>query len=208
MEQEKITVFPAGKILFKQGDFSRDLFFVKSGKVQLFRTEMSRTVIIATVESGGIIGEISALAGGQRSATAKVAEFSEMVVVTPAEFKTKIEELPDWLLKIAKIIAGRLRETDAKIEMESPDINYANILRLFVYFFSDKENQLLKKNEIENDINKFLSITFEEITDSINRIEKQGLIQIKANKIGVSSIKLLEEAADKARIEIKENNLF
>ena len=80
------TVFDVatGDVLLKQGDTDYHAFFVLSGRVVVKREESGRYRITRSVGPGGQFGEISALNGSPRMATA-IAEEPTRVLCLPAE---------------------------------------------------------------------------------------------------------------------------
>src|SRR5581483_11288370 len=83
---EGATVFEvaAGEVLLKQGETDRHAFFVLTGRVVVKREEHGRLRITRSVVPGGQFGEVSALNGTPRMATA-VAEGPTRVLCLPAE---------------------------------------------------------------------------------------------------------------------------
>jgi len=70
LKMESITI-PAGQTIFRENETSSDLYLVRSGKVavNLFVQESER--LLKTVETGGVIGEMSVATNGKRTATAR-----------------------------------------------------------------------------------------------------------------------------------------
>ncbi|MEY4938805.1 MAG: hypothetical protein RIQ93_540, partial [Verrucomicrobiota bacterium] len=83
---EGVTVFEvaAGDVLLRQGDTDTHAFFVLAGRVVVKREEGGRYRITRTLGPGGQFGEISALNGTPRLATA-VAEEPTRVLCLPAQ---------------------------------------------------------------------------------------------------------------------------
>ncbi|HEX6618573.1 MAG TPA: Crp/Fnr family transcriptional regulator, partial [Solirubrobacteraceae bacterium] len=65
-------------------------------------------------EPGDLIGEMSALDGGPRSATATALEPVEVIAVSREAFTGFLERTPGVALVLARMIARRLRDADRK----------------------------------------------------------------------------------------------
>jgi len=95
-----VRALQPGELLFQQGDPGREMFVVVKGEVELIR-EGER---VATVQAGQCFGEVAALLGERRTATARVgAEGAEVVGFDPARLSD-----PALLLKLLQDMARRL----------------------------------------------------------------------------------------------------
>jgi Ni/Fe-hydrogenase subunit HybB-like protein len=94
-----------GDILLRQGETETHAFFVLSGRVVVEREESGRARITRTAGPGEQFGEVSALSGGPRMATAIAEEHAEVLRV-PAEALRKLMKTP----ALAKVIHARMTE--------------------------------------------------------------------------------------------------
>ncbi|MBK9645953.1 MAG: cyclic nucleotide-binding domain-containing protein [Deltaproteobacteria bacterium] len=77
--RERLAV---GSPLFEEGEHGEELFVVVKGRVLLSRrTQAGENVAVATIQAGGVLGEIALLQPGPRSASAIVTEDAEIVRV-------------------------------------------------------------------------------------------------------------------------------
>ncbi len=107
-----IKKYKKGDILYKQGDKSTELYILNSGKVEVYVDD----IYIATIsEKGAIIGESSLLLNQTRSATLKVVEDSEFMVIPSEYIDNVILENPAIGLNLLKIIITRLRNTTKQL---------------------------------------------------------------------------------------------
>jgi CRP-like cAMP-binding protein len=78
---------PAGEILWRQGDDARELVFIVDGSVSAFlRLAGDRTVEIARVSPGEMVGEIALLDGGGHTMGVRATEASTVLALGRAEF--------------------------------------------------------------------------------------------------------------------------
>ena len=61
--------YEKGKIIFREGGESDDIFIVESGQVGVFKSNGEKFVRLATVEKGAMFGEMAAITKEKRSAT-------------------------------------------------------------------------------------------------------------------------------------------
>lgn len=122
------TTFGAGQTLFKQGEKGGDLYFIKSGKVELtVRAETGESAVVAVLGDRNVLGTMSFLEGDSRSATAKCLTEVKAVVVKQAMRERLLETIPKWFFLVVKDLSASLRRLD---------VSYASVLA---------ENEQLKK---------------------------------------------------------------
>jgi Ni/Fe-hydrogenase subunit HybB-like protein len=101
----------AGEVLLRQGETDTDAFFVLRGRVVVEREESGRRRITRSAGPGDQFGEVSALAGTPRVATA-IAEEPSRVLRMPAESLRKLMKHPQMSRIIRARMAERLMITD------------------------------------------------------------------------------------------------
>jgi len=207
MEQDskgkKVLKFKKGEFLFKQNDLTKDLYIVKSGKVRVFKIEGGIEIDLDQIAPGGIIGEIAAIDNGPRSASVVALEDTEVFVISQEEFKKLSEKIPDWLKKICAILAGRLRETDAKIDRnleKDETLNIASALFLVSstdIFKTTQEGLEANSKILEDEIMDITGVKYSELSSALNNLEKkEGIIKFEKGKIIIKDIKKLEQISN------------
>lgn len=63
--------FDPGDVLMRQGDRGDDVYLVRSGELDVIRTEEGRERTVASLGTGAIVGEVAALTGSPRTATVR-----------------------------------------------------------------------------------------------------------------------------------------
>ncbi len=107
----KRTVTRSQPIL-RAGAAGDDVVLVLSGRVQLVAYGMAqREVLLAIRGPGELLGEMAALGGRRRSASAIAVEDVEAGFLTGDEFRAYLREHPDAALVLIRMLVGRL--TDA-----------------------------------------------------------------------------------------------
>jgi Ni/Fe-hydrogenase subunit HybB-like protein len=95
----------AGDVLLRQGETDDKAFFILQGRVVVKREESGRFRITRSVGPGEQFGEISALAGAPRTASA-IAEEPGLLLRLPAEALRKLMRNP----RLNKVIRSRMSE--------------------------------------------------------------------------------------------------
>jgi uncharacterized membrane protein len=105
--------FKEGEIIFHDGDSGGEIFILRNGSVELFieNTE-GQKIMISENEKGDVIGELSFLDGGSRTATAMAREATEMLVMHRDKLLEFIDKHPHAAMDLLTAVGRRLRATD------------------------------------------------------------------------------------------------
>jgi CRP-like cAMP-binding protein len=109
--------YPAGTVLFREGDLGREMFVLVSGRVRLTKRVRDIEKSVATLPAGEFFGEMAILNNRPRSATCTVIEDSEMIVVQPEAFDGLIYHHREVAVRLIRRLAHRLGEANADIAL-------------------------------------------------------------------------------------------
>lgn len=116
--------YPAGASLYLEGDSCSTVVVVVSGRVKVFSlTEHGEEVLLAVRGPGALLGELSAVDGGPRSASVAALEPVVALVVPIAAFVDFLRGHGDAAIALLQLVTGRLRDADRKrVEAAAYDI--------------------------------------------------------------------------------------
>jgi len=100
-----------GEIIFHEGNPSSNAYIVGLGSIEIVENTENGQKVMGVLGENEIFGEMGLIDGLPRSATARALEDSVVYVLTPQTFDTMVQENPEALLPILKILISRLRET-------------------------------------------------------------------------------------------------
>jgi CRP-like cAMP-binding protein len=107
--------FRAGTALFHEGDPSDWVLLVERGRVKVASvTADGKDVVLAVRGPGELIGELSALDGLPRSATASAIDDIDARVVQADQLRAFLAEYPGASLVLLSTICRRLRDSDRR----------------------------------------------------------------------------------------------
>ena len=122
---------PAGRALLRQGTRGTDAFFVLSGRVSVNREDSGRQRTVRTLGPGEQFGEISALNGTPRTATA-VADEPSRVLRVPAEALRELMKSPELGRVIRARMHDRLMISDRALLTLRHIVQVAMIINVFL----------------------------------------------------------------------------
>ena len=103
--------FKKGEVIFHEGNPSDDAYIISLGSIEILENTASGQKVLGILGENEIFGEMGLIDGQPRSATARAREDSVVYVLTPKTFDNMVQENPEALLPILKILINRLRET-------------------------------------------------------------------------------------------------
>lgn len=105
--------FRRGDVVFRQGDVAAEIFLIVKGQIGIAsQAPDGREALVARLEAGSIFGELPLFDGQPRSADARALESSRLLAISYEYVHAVIDEQPDLLWGLLRIMAGRLRAAD------------------------------------------------------------------------------------------------
>jgi uncharacterized membrane protein len=105
--------FNEGEIIFHYGDSGGEIFILRNGSIELFIESMEgEKIVISENEKGDVIGELSFLDGGARTATALAREATQTLVMHRDRLLEFIDKHPHAAMDLLTAVGRRLRATD------------------------------------------------------------------------------------------------
>jgi uncharacterized membrane protein len=105
--------FNEGEIIFHYGDSGGEIFILRNGSVELFIESMEgEKIVISENEKGDVIGELSFLDGGARTATALAHKATQTLVMHRDRLLEFIDKHPHAAMDLLTAVGRRLRATD------------------------------------------------------------------------------------------------
>jgi CRP/FNR family transcriptional regulator len=104
--------FSIGEVLFAEDDSSGVAYIIKSGRVSLTKRMPNGTnKVVAAIEAGSIVGEMSLIKNAPHSVTATATEEGQALILTRDEYRKRLDKSDKVLAMILRSITDRLRST-------------------------------------------------------------------------------------------------
>lgn len=101
--------YPPGGVIFAAGDPGREMYVVRSGRVDL---KLGDT-LLESVGPGGILGELALVDPAPRSASAVAGPDCTLARVDQEAFDDLVHRVPGLALEVMRVMARRLRKANA-----------------------------------------------------------------------------------------------
>lgn len=111
----RVRRFRRGAMLFHEGEDADHVLIVRSGRVKVSSfTADGKEIVLAVRGPGELLGELSAIDGEPRSATAGALEGVEVLSVPAEDFRAFLGTRPRIAVALMQMLARRLRDADRK----------------------------------------------------------------------------------------------
>ena len=105
--------FKKGTVIFEYGDPGGEIFILREGMVEVFvETCAGEKIVLAENKRGDVLGELSFLDGGHRTATAVAREDTQMLIMHRDRLLDFIDKHPHAAIDLLTVVGRRLRATD------------------------------------------------------------------------------------------------
>jgi uncharacterized membrane protein len=112
----EIRQVPAGSVLFRLGDPGDDLYVIGDGTVEVHtRDILGQKISIAMLGQGEILGELSLIDDGPRTATATTEQDCTLLVLKRGDLLDFIRRNPEASIDLMAMLAERIRETHSRL---------------------------------------------------------------------------------------------
>ena len=103
-------------VVFEEDDRADELFVVRNGRIAVGRKSIDgRESLVALMESGDVFGEMPLFDQGNRSASARALERSEILGIPYDFVRSCFDAKPQLLWTVVALLAERLRTTDSAL---------------------------------------------------------------------------------------------
>jgi predicted acylesterase/phospholipase RssA/CRP-like cAMP-binding protein len=101
-----------GQVLVEQGDAADKVYFIESGQVAASKATPRGDVVVGTVEAGQVIGEVTVVAGGLRTATLTALGAVEVLEIERVDFEDWLNTHPEMADRVSNEARERVDRTN------------------------------------------------------------------------------------------------
>ena len=200
--------YQSGEIIFRQGDNSRRLYVIASGKVRIFKISPAGNETSINIFSAcDIVGEFATIDNQPRSATAKAIGRCVTLEIVSDTFTQFMREMPDLAMGVAQTLAGKVRWTANYAETVAQYDAAGRLLHIILLY-----NEQMGEEEIPNkryvldlalnqtDLASLIGARREWVNRLLRDWKKRGLIEHSGSQIIILDLPAVINERD-SRIE-------
>lgn len=123
--------FPAGTVIFKEGDKADAVYFLESGNVEISRVDAGKKVVLATLGKDAVFGEMALIDKKPRSATVTALDAVAGLKGDEAAFSGVIAKADPVVKELMNRLVAAIREQNQnqKAQMSSADTAAATAVK-------------------------------------------------------------------------------
>ncbi len=110
-----IQRFADGETIVSEGVVSNNAYIIMEGKVNVTKKVDKKTVLINTLQTGEVFGEMGLISQALRSASVVAVGNVTIGVIERENFEKLVSELPEELQAIVRALVDRLRFTSEQL---------------------------------------------------------------------------------------------
>lgn len=172
--------YKRGEVIVEQGQKSDALFIILTGRARVLSTNSrGREVILATLQVGDYIGEMSLIDGLPHSASVRADTPTDALVLGRSEFSRCLPDPESMAHSLLRGLVHRLRDADRKIETLALVDVYGRVARVLTELAQPGEGETLQiqRKLSRQDIAKMVGASREMVSRVMKGLEDRGFIQ-------------------------------
>ena len=176
--------FKRGEVIVEQGKKTNALFILLNGRARVVTADSrGREVILATLQPGDHIGEMSLIDNEPHSATVRAEVQTDVLMLGRIEFARCLPENSSMAYAVMRGLVQRLRHADRKIESLALMDVYGRVARALLEFATETgDGEMLIREKISRqDIAKMVGASREMVSRVMKDLEERGFIQTQEN---------------------------
>jgi CRP/FNR family cyclic AMP-dependent transcriptional regulator len=190
-ELAKVAVpraYPAGQVIFREGDTGDTCFVVRSGAVKITREHAGRTIALAELRAGDMFGELSMFGGEVRSATAQTLEETEAVALLASDVRRLLTTTPDIAWGMLEAMADRVRRTNERLANQSFQTVAGRVAGALAKLVAARQSEGAAETDVlveatQADIAQLAGASRESASRFLATLEREGLVTTQRGKV-------------------------
>ena len=188
-----------GTIIFMEGDKGDAFYFIKSGKVKIYKTTPDgRELIFAILGEGDVFAEVALFNDVPYPAGAEVLEDACIGMIRNEDLENLIKKNTEIALHIIKVFSKKLYSSQQKVKELALGDTYARTAQTIIKLGQSNGKQTSSGIELQLDISRqdlanLIGTARETVSRALSQFKKEGSIDIDKRKIIIKDMEKLEE---------------
>lgn len=189
--ERKVKLFKRREMIFEEGDYPRYLYFIKSGKAKVFKTnEDGKEYIISVNANGDFVGYVDLIKDAKYTESAAALEDTEVSLIPKEDFQTLLHANRDVASQLIKMLANNVSEKEEQLLQ----LAYNSVRKRVadaILLLHDKEGQG-QISILRDDLARIVGTAKESVIRMLTEFKEDGYIEIVDGVINVKNRHKLE----------------
>ena len=183
LQDRKVRDFSKKESIYKEGDFSHYLYYLKSGKVKLYKINSDgKEFIIDVLKPGEFFGQLALIQDINYTEFAESLENSEVMLIPRADFQQLVFSQNEISSKFIKMLSQDLAEKEVEMMRLAYDTVRKRTADALLKLIDDD----LKEFSISRDnLSSIVGTATESVIRVLSEFKKDGIIKIEGGKVTV-----------------------
>lgn len=193
--------FASGQVIFRYRTPGQSMMVVLRGEVRISLPEPNgRTIILADLQRGAILGEMSVLDGEERSADATALTSCELLALERRDVLAFLERHPSVCLDILQMLCARLRGANERtLELGFLDVS-ARLAKMLLARAKARGHAAtggatLRISDSQGDLAAMIGASREKVNRSLKQMQQQGILTTRDGRIEILDLGALQSIA-------------
>lgn len=197
----KITIerkLRKGTIIFMEGDPGEAFYFIKSGKVKVYKTTPDgREHIFTILSDGEVFAEVTLFNDIPYPASAEVLEDVELGMIKNKDLEDLIRTNAEIALQIIKVFSKKLFSSQKKVKELALGDTYMRIAQTLITFAEDHGTENgdgieIRLNISRQELANMIGTARETVSRALSQFKKEGSIDIRGKIITIKDMQKLK----------------
>lgn len=198
----QILRYPAGSIIFHEGDSCAGLYVLFSGKVHLLKSGLQgQSTIIGVINPVIMFNEVTVIDGGPNPVTATVVEDCVAWQLSCSRYQSLLERYPEVGTGLLKAMAVRNRMMLTHLEDIISRPIQARVAKTLLDLSDMGSRPINRYRHTNQEIAARVATVHEAVSRALRSLSETGAITYTRSQIKISSITLLAKLAQLDPIE-------
>lgn len=169
-----IELAPGARVFF-QAEEAETVYLIREGRIRVsLESPDGRSLTLAELGPGEILGETALFVGGGRTANAVAVTKARLLGLKKEEFLRAIAALPEAAFALIMTLARRLREADRRIE-ELSFMGIKERLRSLYYRLKEEGRWDLLHGATHQEIAEMIGAARESVSRALAELRQEGI---------------------------------
>ncbi|WP_294540351.1 Crp/Fnr family transcriptional regulator [uncultured Rhodoblastus sp.] len=193
--------FTSGQVIFRYRTPGQSMMVLLSGEVRISLPEPNgRVIILADLQRGAILGEMSVLDGEERSADATALTACELLALERSDVLAFLERHPGVCLDILHMVCARLRDANERtLDLGFLDVP-SRLAKMLLARAKKRGNAApggatLRISDSQSDLAAMIGASREKVNRSLKQMQQQGIVATRDGRIEILNPGALQSVA-------------
>ncbi len=201
-ENQKVLSVPAKHTLFYEGSYPNYLYFIESGQVKIFKTNMDGKELMTDLhQAGGYFGYKALFLDDSYAVSAITLEESRITLIPKMAFFDLLEEEPPLYRYFLQILTKKIQRREKRLLQLAYDSVRMRVASALLFCSNQGEGKDVAAQErvsihiSREDLASYVGTSKETLIRTLSDFKQEDLLITKGRYITLTNLKLLQEIA-------------